>query len=265
MSKLAGQVALVTGAARGLGRAYALHLAGLGADVVINDIDLDAAREFDEALSAPTVMAEIEALGRRSLGIQADVTVKATVESMVARVMEEFGRVDILVTNAGGHLAPGERSWASSMPEEDLTKIMDLNLAGAIFCCQAVAPVMKAQGRGKIVNVGSLAGLRATDGRGTHYSIAKAAVHAYTRPLAAELGPHGVYVNCIAPGFVLSSRAIAGGRDSPEARARLEPQIALRRLGLPEDCARVIEFLVTEQSDYVTGQVIAVDGGVALF
>lgn len=263
--KLSGQVALVTGAARGLGRAYALHLAGLGADVVINDVDLEAAREFDETLTAPSVMDEIMALGRRSFGIQADVTVKAEVEAMIERIVAEFGRLDILITNAGGHLAPGERSWASSMPEEDLTKIMNINLMGAIYCCQAVAPVMKAQGRGKIVNVGSLAGLRAVDGRGAHYSVAKAAVHAYTQQLAAELGPYGIHVNCIAPGFILSSRAIAGGRNSAAARARLEPQIALRRLGWPEDCCKVVEFLVTDQSDYVTGQVIAIDGGVALF
>ncbi len=263
--KLAGQVALVTGAARGLGRAYALHLAQLGADVVIYDIDLEAAREFDEELTAPTVVEEVIALGRRGLGIEADVTDKAQVEAMLEWIMAEFGRLDILVNNAGGHLAPGERSWASSMPPEDLKKILDINLVGTIYCCQAASRPMKAQRSGRIVTVGSLAGLRANTGQGAHYSVAKAAIHHYSRQLAAELGPYGIRVNCIAPGWILSSRAIAGGRNTPEVRERLVKEIPLRRLGLPEDCARVVEFLVTDQSDYVTGQVISIDGGVVLF
>lgn len=263
--KLAGQVALVTGAGRGLGRAYALRLAALGADVAINDIDLAAAREYNEELTAPTVMAEVEALGRRAIGIQADVTDKAQVEAMIDRVVAELGRLDILICNAGGHLAPPAGSWASSMSEADYRKIMAINLDGTIFCCQAASRPMKAQRSGKIVTVGSQAGMWASSGGGCHYSIAKAAIHHYTRQIAAELGPHGIRVNCIAPGFVNSSRGIALGRNSAESRASLEPRIPLRRLGWPEDCAKVVEFLVTDLSDYVTGQVISVDGGFILF
>lgn len=263
--KLAGKVAVITGAARGLGRAYALHLAKLGADVVVNDIDMQAAKQYGEELTAETVVDEIRALGRRSTGIVADVTDQAQVNDMFRQVLAEYGRVDILVNNAGGALVPGP-SYASSVPEPDFRRMMDINLMGTIFCCQAAAEHMRQQRSGKIVNVGSQAGLRSQGGGGgTAYSVAKAAIHHYTRKLASELGPYNVNVNCIAPGWILSSRAIAGGRNSPETRARLEQEIALRRLGLPEDCAKVVEFLVTDLSDYVTGQVIAVCGGVCLF
>jgi len=268
--KLDGKVALITGAARGLGRAYALHLARLGADVVINDIDLHAAREYNEPLNqgATTVSEEIEALGRRSIGIVADVTDPDACRTMVAQITDHFGRLDILINNAGGQLAPTERSFASHMPRADLEWILGINLFGTIYCCQAAAPVMRDQRSGRIVNVGSQAGLRvggAATGDFAHYGVAKAGIHQYTRHLAAELGPFGVNVNCIAPGFILSSRAIAGGRASDESRARIEPQIPLRRMGLPEDCAKVVEFLVTDLSDYVTGQIIVIDGGVNMF
>jgi NAD(P)-dependent dehydrogenase (short-subunit alcohol dehydrogenase family) len=263
--KLEGKVALVTGAARGLGRAYALRLAGLGADVVINDVDMEAAKQYGEELTAPTVMDEVTAMGRRSLGIVADVTDRTAVNRMIEQILDEFGHLDILVNNAGGALVPGP-SYASSVPEQDFRRMIDINLMGTIFCCQAAAPPMKAQRSGKIVNVGSQAGLRSQGGGGgTAYSVAKAAIHHYTRKLASELGPYNINVNCIAPGWILSSRAIASGRNRPETRAQLEEEIALRRLGTPEDCAKVVEFLATDLSDYVTGQIISVCGGVCLF
>jgi len=263
--KLDGKVALVTGSARGLGRAYALHLATLGADVVINDVDMQAAQQYDEELTAPTVMDEVKAMGRRSLGIVADVTSQIQVNRMVEQIVGELGHLDILVNNAGGALVPGP-SYASSVPEQDFRRMMDINLMGTIFCCQAASAPMKEQRSGKIVNVGSQAGLRSQGGGGgTSYSVAKAAIHHYTRKLAWELGPYNVNVNCIAPGWILSSRAMASGRGSPESRARLEAEIALKRLGTPEDCAKVVEFLATDLSDYVTGQIISVCGGVCLF
>jgi len=263
--KLEGKVALVTGAARGLGRAYALHLARIGADVVVNDVDMEAAKQYGEEITAPTVMEEIRALGRRSLGVVADVTDQGQVNRMVEQVLAEYGRLDVLVNNAGGALVPGP-SYASSVPEQDFRAMMDLNLMSTIFCCQAAARPMKEQRSGKIVNVGSQAGLRSPgDGGGTAYAVAKAAIQHYTRKLASELGPYNVNVNCLAPAWILSSRAVAGGRNHPETRARLEHEIALGRLGTPEDCARVVEFLTTDLSDYVTGQIISVCGGVCLF
>jgi 3-oxoacyl-[acyl-carrier protein] reductase len=143
---------------------------------------------------------------------------------------------------------------------------MDINLTGTIFCCQAAAPYMQAARSGKIVNVASQAGLwSGRNSGGVAYKVAKAGVIHYTRVLAAELGPHNIHVNSIAPGYVLSSRAVAGGRNSPEVRDRLLQDIPLGRLGMPEDCAKVVEFLVTDLSDYVTGQCIPVCGGYVAF
>ena len=258
--KLAGKVALVTGAGRGLGRAYALHLAHLGADVIVNDVDLQSAREYDEQLSADTVMAEIEALGRRSLGIQADVTNKDAVDAMFEEALGSFGRLDILVNNAGGNLRwEASDDSASGAPPERFHYIMDINLTSAILCCQAASRPMKAQGSGKIVNIASQAGLwSGRTGGGMPYKVAKAGVAHYTRVLAAELGPFGVNVNCIAPGFIASSRTM---RNWDKAGTQLTDQIALRRVGMPIEAAKVIEFLVTDLSDYVTGQCIPVCGG----
>ena len=249
MGKLDGKVAVVTGAARGLGRAYALHLAKLGADVVINDINLQAYDEFDEEIFAESVPKEIEALGVRSLGIECDVTERGQVDAMVKQVEQSFGRLDILVNNAGGAL----------FGRKEFKPMHDLNFHGTVHCCEATAEIMKHQESGKIVNVASQAGIIASLGHS--YATSKAAVIHYTRCLAAELGPFGINVNCIAPGFILSSRAIAGGRGEGEARRDLELKIALGRLGMPEDCAKVVEFLVTDLSDYVTGQTIPVCGG----
>jgi len=249
--KLTGKVALVTGAGRGLGRAYALHLAGLGADVVVNDISLQAHVEYGEELDADSVPEEIAAHGVRGMGIEADVTQADQVQAMVERIDQTFGRLDILVTNAGGALFG-----------QDFPRTLDLNLMGTILCCQAVAPLMKRQRSGKIVTVGSQAGLIGRSG--SPYAVSKAGVIHYTRGLAAELGSYNINVNCIAPGWILSSRAIAQGRAEAEKRAQLESQIALGRLGLPEDCAKVVAFLVTDLSDYVTGQTICVCGGYVL-
>lgn len=266
MGKLSGKLALVTGAGRGLGRAYALRLAALGADVIVNDLHLDSAQEFDEALTAPTVMAECELLGVRSIGIEADVTIRNEVDSMFAAIVEAFGHVDILINNAGGVLRPVERGYAAEVPEDDWRCIMDVNLTATVFCCQAAAAIMKKRGSGKIINVGSQAGSRGNLlGQNAHYCVAKAGIAQYTRLLAGELGPHNINVNCIAPGIVLTSRAIKQfHRDSPESQAIYNPQIALRRMGTTEDCAKVIEFLATDLSDYVTGQVISVCGGMVL-
>jgi NAD(P)-dependent dehydrogenase (short-subunit alcohol dehydrogenase family) len=261
--KLKGKVALVTGGGRGLGRAYVLHLASLGADVIINDIDLNAAAEYNEQLTAPTVMAEVEALGCRALGIQADVMNKDAVDAMFEEGLGTFGRIDILVNNAGGALKTPPNNSAAEADIEHYKYTMDLNLTSAILCCQAASRPMKQQRSGKIVNVSSQAGLwSGREGGFVGYKVAKAGVAHYTRILAAELGPYNINVNCIAPGWILSSRAVAGGRDSEETRARLLPQIPLRRMGLPEDCAKVVEFLVTDLSDYVTGQCIPICGGV---
>jgi len=274
--KLIGKVALVTGGARGLGRAYVLRLARLGADVVVNDIDLEAYKEYHEGITAPTVMDEVRNFGRHSLGIEADVTKNEEVDAMFREILDEFGKLDILVCNAGGGIRPpGVPLSAPWKGLEDFLFQFNVNFFSTLYCCEAASIPMKKQRSGKIVTVASQAGMHATVPRraasddvgfGGPYGIAKAAIIQYTRQLAAQLGRYNINVNCIAPGFILSSRAIVGQhRNSPGMRERLESQIALGRLGWPEDCAKVVEFLVTDLSDYVTGQTIPVCGGYVLF
>ena len=266
MGKLDGKVAIVTGAARGLGRAYARRLAGLGAKVAVADLDLKSYREFDaeaKDMTAESTIAEIEAAGGAALGIECDVCDHRAVETMVARVVEQWGRVDVLVANAGGGRGRPVDTKASTIDPALLDLVVGMNLFGTVYCCNAVAPVMKRQRSGKIVTVSSVAGLSASaDGGYAHYGAAKAAIAHYTRYLAQDLGPYGITANCIAPGVIATGRimqtVIPGSSQSNRDRADL---VALRRLGTVEDCAKVVEFLATDLSDYVTGAVIPIDGG----
>ena len=264
--KLAGKVAIVTGATRGIGRAHALRLGQLGADVVVNDISLDAWKEYDEPLTAPSVMDEVKKFGVRSIGIAADVTKKDAVEAMVKKALAEFGHVDILVNNAGGIAGDIPKSFASLVPEDQLRATVDRNLYGTIFCCQAVAPTMKAQKWGRIVTTSSQGGMRAQDG-GVYasYGAAKAGVIMYTRYLAQELGPFNITVNCLAPAFVGTGRLMKLSFGRPGGQERSVAQTPLGRLAVPEDIAKVMEFFVTDLGDFVTGQVLSVCGGVIRF
>jgi NAD(P)-dependent dehydrogenase (short-subunit alcohol dehydrogenase family) len=263
--KLQGKTALVTGGARGLGRAYALRLASLGADVAIVDLNLDGAAEFGEQLGAPSVAGEIEQLGRRSLGIQADLTRRDDAFRAVEAARAALGRIDILVNNAGGAITPAERSHASATPEEDTRLLMDVNFMSTVHCCQAVAPLMKAQGGGVIVNISSQSGITTyNQGLLAVYAAAKAAVTHYTRYLAAELGPHGIRANCLAPGVMLTARVAAQAAARGIGTDAEAAKVPLRRLGQVEDCAGVLEFLATDLSQYVTGQVVSVCGGAVL-
>jgi len=266
MGKLDGKVAIVTGAARGLGRAYARRLAGLGAKVAVTDLDLKSYREFDaetKAMTAESTVAEIAAAGGAALGLEVDVGDHRAVETMVARVAEEWGRVDVLVANAGGGRGRPVDTKASTIDPALLDLVVSMNLFGTVYCCNAVAPLMKQQRSGKIVTVSSVAGLSpSADGGYAHYGAAKAAIAHYTRYLAQDLGPYGITANCIAPGVIATGRIMQTVLPcSSDSNRNRSEQVALRRLGTVEDCAKVVEFLCTDLSDYVTGAVIPIDGG----
>lgn len=262
---LAGKVAVVTGAARGMGRAFAHRLAHLGADVAVLDIDLAAAAKFDEHLDAATVPDEIIAMGRRSIGVQVDLGNRAAATAALEHVREALGGVDILVNCAGGLITPMERSAASITPDEDIRKLFAANFDSMLYCCQAVIPGMRARGSGVIVNLSSQSGVSVYPGGVmAAYAVAKAAVTHYTRVLAAEVGHWGIRANCIAPGIILTSRVAAQAAERAVGSDAQAAALPLRRLGTPRDCARVLEFLATDLSAYVTGQCICVDGGAVL-
>lgn len=264
MGKLDGQVAIVTGAARGLGRAYARRLAGLGAKVAVSDLNLRSYSEFAgeaDAMTADTTVDEIRNGGGESLGFEFDISDRAAVFDMTEAVAKAWGRVDILVANAGGGRGRPAETTATLVPQDLLELVTGMNFYGTVYSCSAVAPHMKAQRSGRIVTVASYAGLVAGIGGGyAHYGANKAAIAHYTRYLAQELGPYNVNCNCIAPGVIETARIVelVGGRSRANEG---NPDIALRRNGQPEDCAKVVEFLTTDLSDYVTGAVIPIDGG----
>ena len=269
--KLSGKVALVTGGARGLGRGYALRLASLGADVAIIDRNLRGAEvyEFERSqLTAPTVMAEIEAMGVRSMGLEVDLTDRDATEEAINQIAQQMGRLDILVANAGGGtvvfadekqgggnnvLDDVTTGTPSNTSEDMLNRVMDINIRTCMYTCMAATPHLKAAGGGKIVTVSSTAGV---DARGGYhpYGLAKAAIIHYTRSLAQELGEFNINVNAIAPGIIRTGRL--GDRTE-----RAEEVVALKRQGTIEDCCGVVEFLTTDLSAYVTGRVILIDGG----
>lgn len=264
MGKLDGKIAIVTGGARGLGRAHALRLAALGAKVAIADLDLRSYAEFEaeaREMTAETTVDEILAAGGESLGFELDIGDRDAVFAMVADTHKAWGRVDILVANAGGGRGAMAETTATQVTPELLELVTRMNFYGTVHSCSAVAPIMKEQRSGRIVTTASYGGMRAAVGGAyAHYGSNKAAIAHYTRFLAQELGPYGVNCNCIAPGLIETARIVElVGRRKENELGR--PGIALRRPGTPEDCAKVVEFLVTDLSDYVTGALIPIDGG----
>jgi NAD(P)-dependent dehydrogenase (short-subunit alcohol dehydrogenase family) len=234
---LEGQVALVTGSAKRIGRSIALRLAADGADVVINYL---AAKPEAESLAR-----EIEAMGRRALAVQGDVTQRKDVENIFVAIEVKFRRLDILVNNAGMFFG----AKFEELTEEQWDHIMNVNLKSQFLCAQSAVPIMKRQGRGRIINISSLGGILAWPAY-THYCVSKAGVIMLTKCLARALGPE-ILVNSVAPGTV----QFPGEEPDMDYIQR----VPLHRVGSGEDIADAVAYLAT--SDFVTGQVIAVDGG----
>jgi 3-oxoacyl-[acyl-carrier protein] reductase len=246
------RTAIVTGAAHGLGRAIALNLAKLGARVVACDVLADELNETVRMASGQgTVAARV-----------LDVSDRGAVHAMTSEVLSDHGAIDVLVNDAGGVMGQTGRPL-ESISEADWHAIFRVNLDGAFYCCQAVAPAMKAARYGRIVNISSGAGLGVSLTGIQAYASAKAGQIGLTRQLAHELGPWGVTVNSVAPGFVRCNPATEKQWEAygEEGQRQLVENIALKRLGSPQDIANGVVFLASECAGWITGQTLSIDGG----
>jgi NAD(P)-dependent dehydrogenase (short-subunit alcohol dehydrogenase family) len=246
---LDGEVAWVTGAARGMGFAIAQLLAREGATVAINDL---------RPLQEPT--SKIKEMGGSVLALQGDVTNALQVQEMCEKILMQCKHIDILVNNAGGGLDVPPS--ITDLKEEDWDRVVDLNLKGTFLCCKAVIPHMRKQGKGKIVNISSLAGRYVSTSGAPSYSAAKAGILGLTRHLAHREGPNGIRVNAVSPGSILTERLLGLFQGWPkEEQERRVSSTPLKRFGKPEEVAAAVLFLASEESSFVTGVNIDVNGG----
>jgi 3-oxoacyl-[acyl-carrier protein] reductase len=242
--ELAHKVAVVTGAAQGIGKTIAVYLAGKGASLVVCDINLEMASETAR---------EIETAGGSCLALQSDVTSLTDAERIIKEGSERFGAVDILVNNAG----ITKDNVLLRMKEEQWDQVMAVNLKGTFNCTKAAIKLMLRQKRGTVVNIASINGLMGNPGQ-ANYSASKAGVIGFTKAVAREYAERGITVNAVAPGFIATAMTDAIPEKEREA---LIKQIPLQRLGTPLDVAHAVYFLASEQASYITGQVIGVNGG----
>jgi len=246
---LSGKVALITGSARGIGKAIAQELANHGANIVINDIL--AKNEIDKTLE------EIKKNGNIAVGIKADITVFDEVSEMVKEIINKFGKIDILVNNAG----ITRDSLLIRMKEEDWDAVIRINLKGTFNCSKSVAKyMMRQKSTDKIVNISSVIGLIGNIGQ-VNYAASKAGVIGLTKSMAKELASRNINVNAVAPGFIETDMT---KKLTEKARQDLQQHIPLNRLGTVKDIAQVVYFLVSDSANYITGQVINVDGGMVM-
>ena len=245
---LDGQVAIVTGASRGIGRAVAIALAKVGAKVVIN--------YAGNAEAAEEVRTVITANGGQAITVKADVADADAVDSLVKQAIETYGKIDILVNNAG----ITRDTLLMRMKDEDWDAVMNTNLKGIFYCTKAVTKSMMKQRSGKIINMTSVVGLMGNAGQ-ANYAAAKAGVIGFTKSMAKELASRGITVNAIAPGFIATD--MTQGL-SEQVKADLEAKIPLSRLGEAEDVAAAVVFLASQSANYITGQTLNVDGGMVM-
>ena len=244
---LASRVAIVTGGGQGIGRAIALKLAQAGATVVVNDI----------SETASGVAQEIRSMNQDSLAVVADVSSSSDVARLVETTIATYGKIDILVNNAGIN----RDQLVIRMSDEDWDRVLDVDLKSVFLCSRAVTPIMKKQGRGKIINISSLGGRTGRSGVGVNYAASKAGVIGLTQTLARELGPAGIYVNAIAPGSILTEQTAQYPREVFETWIAGR---AIQKTGMPEDVANVAVFLASSRSDWVTGVTIDVNAGILI-
>jgi 3-oxoacyl-[acyl-carrier protein] reductase len=242
---LEGKVALVTGASRGIGRAIAISLAEAGANVAVNYAGNEAA--------ALEVAAHIESLGRKALVIRANVGNSNEVEEMVKQTLETFGHLDILVNNAG----ITRDNLIMRMKDEEFDEVINTNLKGVFNCVRSVTRTMMKQRSGRIINISSVVGTLGNPGQ-ANYVAAKAGVIGLTKSAARELASRGITVNAIAPGFITTDMT---DKLSDEMKAQLLQQIPLARFGQPNDIAKTVLFLASDEASYMTGQTLHIDGG----
>jgi len=247
--ELKDKVAIVTGSARGLGKAIATRLAEMGANIVLNDIPSSEAIE--------STAEEFKARGFNVIVTRGDVRNPEDVENMVNAAVEAFGRVDILVNNAG----ITRDTLLLKMSEQDWDDVLDINLKGAFLCTRAVAKVMIKQRSGKIINIASISGVMGNAGQ-ANYSASKAGLIGLTKSTARELASRGITCNAVVPGFIMSKMTEVLPEKVKESYLN---SIPLKRFGTPEEVAKVVAFLASSDSDYITGQVIHIDGGLVMY
>lgn len=242
------RTAVVTGGSRGIGRAVCIALATKGMNVVVN--------YAGNAQAAQETVAACQALGVEALAVRGDVSSKADCDNLIQTAHSTFGRIDVLVNNAG----ITRDGLIMRMSEEDFDAVIDTNLKGAFYTMKAVSKIMMKQRYGRIVNMSSIVGLRGNAGQ-MNYAASKAGVIGMTKSMAKELATRGVTANAVAPGFIATDMTDALTPDQKEAMAK---SIPAARLGTPQDVANAVAFLADEAAAYITGQVISVDGGLAV-